>query len=312
MSTIGGSFARFTRPLGRRSRGRRRSTSRTRRSPTTAGRRRRGRPARGRASRHAGAVRLYDAPTWAEGPGIPPATTQRRARVPGSRTPPCLGSSCTPSPSVTAATSRIRSTLAPPAAGQVLPVVERAQPRRLHRRARSGRAVPQSGKCRVRGDQVRALRQRRRHRRPGSDRPDHGIYSTPPAHRCPRAALRATGRQPLRAHQGMPARSTSTSSAYIRTPWRPRRPSRRTTRNDILVQDVYKLQQPDQRAAEHLHTDQSRQTHPLWVTEWAWFTNPPQTAVRRPAQRGRQVRRLLDVRVLEGRRLAGHLAGLPM
>jgi hypothetical protein len=44
--------------------------------------------------------------------------------------------------------------------------------------------------------------------------------------------------------------------------------------NDILVQDVYKLHNLIT-AAERLHTV-SRGTHPLWVTEWSWFTNPPE------------------------------------
>jgi hypothetical protein len=47
-------------------------------------------------------------------------------------------------------------------------------------------------------------------------------------------------------------------------------------RNDILVHDVYKLQDVV-RAASHLHTV-SKGSHPLWVTEWSWFTNPPQPA----------------------------------
>lgn len=33
------------------------------------------------------------------------------------------------------------------------------------------------------------------------------------------------------------------------------------------------------RAADALHTVASPNRHQLWVTEWSWFTNPPQTVV---------------------------------
>jgi hypothetical protein len=45
--------------------------------------------------------------------------------------------------------------------------------------------------------------------------------------------------------------------------------------NDILVHDVYKLPKVVS-AAARLHTI-NKGAHPLWVTEWSWFTNPPQT-----------------------------------
>lgn len=44
--------------------------------------------------------------------------------------------------------------------------------------------------------------------------------------------------------------------------------------NDVLVPDTYKLRNL-LRAAERLHTIGGRR-HPIWVTEWSWFTNPPQ------------------------------------
>jgi hypothetical protein len=44
--------------------------------------------------------------------------------------------------------------------------------------------------------------------------------------------------------------------------------------NDLLVHDVYKLRSVI-RAAARLHTINSGR-HPIWNTEWSWFTNPPQ------------------------------------
>jgi hypothetical protein len=44
-------------------------------------------------------------------------------------------------------------------------------------------------------------------------------------------------------------------------------------RNDLLIADAWKLRGL-LRAAEKLHTINSG-PHPLWNTEWAWFTNPP-------------------------------------
>jgi hypothetical protein len=45
--------------------------------------------------------------------------------------------------------------------------------------------------------------------------------------------------------------------------------------NDMLVHDVYKVG-PIIKAGEKLHTINSGR-HPIWNTEWAWFTDPPQT-----------------------------------
>lgn len=44
--------------------------------------------------------------------------------------------------------------------------------------------------------------------------------------------------------------------------------------NDILVADTWKVRALV-RAAERLHTINSG-PHPIWNTEWSWFTNPPQ------------------------------------
>lgn len=51
--------------------------------------------------------------------------------------------------------------------------------------------------------------------------------------------------------------------------------------DDVLVADLGKMQTLI-RTADRLHTTAPRIKHQLWVTEWSWFTNPPDTAVGDP------------------------------
>ena len=48
--------------------------------------------------------------------------------------------------------------------------------------------------------------------------------------------------------------------------------------DDVLVGDVAKVAAL-MRSADRLHTVRPRGRHPIWTTEWGWFTNPPDTQV---------------------------------
>jgi hypothetical protein len=51
--------------------------------------------------------------------------------------------------------------------------------------------------------------------------------------------------------------------------------------DDVLIGDMGKVATLVQ-SAERLHTALPSENYKIWVTEWAWFTNPPNTAVGDP------------------------------
>jgi hypothetical protein len=60
--------------------------------------------------------------------------------------------------------------------------------------------------------------------------------------------------------------------------------------DDLLIADTGKLAAAV-KAADRLHTVSPREKHPLWVTEWSWFTNPPNNLV---GDAGRTAARYVD------------------
>ena len=210
-----------------------------------------------------------DRPRPRAGPRAPGRRRRTPARARGTRTRRCSPASCTRPRSATAAATQIRRILDPASRGSSTgsPGTSRTSRDSSARRipsARTGRCstAPTPSLKAVRSDNVVML---------GGLAPGlAGPGVDPAAQFRGRRAVPAAGRLGVQARSGGCQRARFDASRSTRTASRRRPPSTRYKPGDMLVGDSARSG-PCSRGGG--------QPYPLWVTEFSWFTNPPNAQV---------------------------------